>query len=74
MQYIGKIDKEKFKLITNDITTNEVIIIEKQVEHIKGRHTNDYEQYFQLFKEIIENPDYIIKDIKPNTGFLLIEF
>ena len=74
LQYIGKIDKDKFKLISNDITTSEVILTDKQVEHIKNRHPNDYEQYFKYFKDIVENPDYIIRDEKPNTGFLLKEF
>lgn len=74
MQYIGKIDKEKFILITEDITTSEVILTENQVKHIKERHPNDYERYFQYLKEIVENPDYIIRDSKPNTGFLLKEF
>ena len=71
MQYIGKLDKEKFKRITENIDTNEVILTEKQVEHIKERHPNDYKQYFKYIKEIVEDPDYIIRDSKPNTGFLL---
>lgn len=74
MQYIGKIDKEKYKLITEDITTEDVILTDKQVEHIKERHPKDYEQYFKYISEIVENPDYIIRDTKPNTGFLLKEF
>lgn len=74
LQYIGKIDKNKFKDITDDITTDEVILTDKQVEHIKERHPNDYEQYFKYLKDIVENPDYIIRDTKPNTGFLLKEF
>lgn len=74
VQYIGKIDKHKFKLISEDITTEEVVLTDKQVEHIRERHPNDYERYFKYFKEIIENPDYIIRDEKPNTGFLLKEF
>ncbi len=74
MQYIGKIDRSKFKLISKDITTNEVVLTDKQVEHIKERHPNDYERYFKYFKEIVENPDYIIRDKKPDTGFLLKEF
>lgn len=74
MQYIGKLDKEKFKKITKEITTEDVILTYKQIQHIKERHPNDYEQYFKCLKEIIENPDYIIRDTKPNTGFLLKEF
>ena len=74
MQYIGKINIEKFKKINEDITTDEVILTEKQIEHIKERHPSDYERYFKYMKDIIENPDYVIKDTKPNTGFLLKEF
>ena len=74
MQYIGKIDRKKFEKISNDITVEEVILTDKQIEHIKERHTNDYERYFKYIKNIVENPDYIIKDAKPNTGFLLKEF
>jgi len=71
LQYIGKIDKQKFKLITKDITTEIVILTDKQIEHIRFRHPNDYERYFKYIKEIVEMPDYILNDIKPNTGILL---
>lgn len=74
VQYIGKIDRNRFSKITKDISTDEVILTERQVEHIRERHPNDYEQYFSYIKEIVENPDYIIRDTKPNTGFLLKEF
>lgn len=74
MQYIGKIDTKKFEKISDDIIVEEVILTDKQVEHIKERHPNDYERYFKYIKRIVENPDYIIRDTKPNTGFLLKEF
>lgn len=74
VQYIGKVDKEKYRLIAKDMTTNEVTLTDKQIEHIKERHPNDYEQYFKYIKQIIENPDYIIRDTKSNTGFLVKEF
>lgn len=63
-----------FEKISNKIITDEVVLTEKQREHIKERHPNDYEQYYMFFKEIVEKPDYIIRDSKPNTGFLLKEF
>lgn len=74
MQYIGKIDTKKFEKISDDIIVEEVILTDKQVEHIKERHPNDYERYFKYIKRIVENPDYIIRDTKPNTGFWLKEF
>ena len=74
MQYIGTIDKNKFAEISKDITVDDVILTDKQVEHIKERHPNDYERYFKYIKEIVEDPDYIIRDNKPSTGFLLKTF
>ena len=68
---IGKIDVEKYKCVTKDITTDEVIITSKQIEHIKERHPNDYERFSKYFKEIVEKPDYIIEANKPNTALIL---
>lgn len=68
---VGKINIEKYKCITEDITTDEVIITDKQIQHIKERHPNDYERYFDYVKEIIEYPDYILEANKPNTAFVL---
>lgn len=68
---VGKIDIEKYKCVTEDIQTNEVIITEKQIEHIKERHPNDYERYFGYVNEIIQDPDYILEANRPNTAFVL---
>ena len=74
MKYIGKLDKSKFKNITNDITTETVVLTDKQIEHIKERHPNNYEEYFMIFKDIILNPDYILKDNKPYTGIIIKKY
>ena len=71
MHSVGKIDINKYKCITNDITTDEVIITSKQIEHIKERHPNDYERYFGYVQEIIGNPDYILEANRPNSAFVL---
>lgn len=71
MHYIGKIDKKIYSCVTADIQTDEVVITDNQIEHIKERHPNDYERYFIYLKEIIENPDYILEANKPNTAFIL---
>ncbi len=71
MYFIGKIDIEIYKCVTEDIVTDEVVITDKQIEHIKERHPNDYENYFIFVKEMIENPDYILEANRPNTAFIL---
>lgn len=71
---IGKIDRAIYSCITRDIVTDEVIITDERIQHVKERHPNDFERYRSYLKQIIETPDYIIEANKPNTGVLLKEF
>lgn len=71
VQVIGKIDRKIYKCITEDIITDEVVITDNQIQHIKDRHPNDYERFSQYFGDIIANPDYIIETKKPNTALIL---
>jgi len=73
VQYVGKIDRNLYKVITKDITTDEVVITDNQIQHIKERHPNDYERYSSYIPEIIGNPDYILEDKNPNTALILKE-
>ncbi|MCM1245990.1 MAG: PBECR2 nuclease fold domain-containing protein [Roseburia sp.] len=70
---IGKIDRNIYKCITEDIVTDEVIITDEQIRHIKERHPNDYERFSKYFSEIVANPDYIIETNKPDTAVILKE-
>lgn len=73
MYLVGKIDIEIYNCITKDITTDEVIITDKQIDHIKNRHPNDYELFNKYLEKIVEQPDYIIEDNKPFTALILKE-
>ena len=70
---IGKINRDIYKCITDDIVTDEVVITEKQILHVKSRHPNNYELYSRYLGEIVLNPDYIIRASKPNTALILKE-
>lgn len=70
---IGALDLEKYKCVTTDIITKDVVITEKQIEHIKEHHPNDFEQFSSFLKDIVENPDYIIEANKPKTALILKE-
>ncbi|MBD5477283.1 MAG: hypothetical protein HDR17_15115 [Lachnospiraceae bacterium] len=70
---VGRIDKDIYKCITEDITTDEVIITEERIAHIKERHPSDYERFYSYIPEIIKAPDYILKSTKPNTAMILKE-
>ena len=68
---VGRIDKDIYKCITEDIVTDEVIITDNQIQHIKERHPDDYERFSSYLSEIIADPDYILEANKPNTAFVL---
>ena len=71
-QYIGKIDIKLFYNISNKILTDEVILTKKQKEHMEKRHPGILQRYEKYFIEIIEKPDYILKDnIRENTALIL---
>lgn len=68
---VGKIDKNIYKVISNDIATDEVIITDERVKHIKERHPTDYERFYFYLSKIVSQPDYIIAGNKPNTALIL---
>ena len=66
------IDIETFKCITNDITTDEVIITEERIQHIKERPNNDFFEIQPYIQDVLSMPDYILADSKrENTGLIL---
>ncbi len=69
---VGKIDRDIYKCITKDIVTDEVIITDNQIQHIKDRHPNDYERFASYFGDIVSKPDYIVESKKPNTALILL--
>ena len=71
MHIIGKIDRNIYKCITNDIVTDEVVITDTQIKHIMERHPGDYERFYGYLPEIVENPDYILSGNKPDTAFIM---
>lgn len=70
---VGKIDLEIYKCVCADITTDEVVIPDERIEHIRQRHPNDYERYKTYLTTIIQDPDYIIRDSRPSTAIILKE-
>lgn len=73
MQYIGEINIEYFKKISYNIYTNKVILTDKQKEHIMRRHPEIFQKYGNCFRDIVENPDYILRDKTRNNTALLLK-
>lgn len=74
VHFIGRLDKRIFSCVTSDIVTDEVIITDERIQHIKDRHPNDFERYYRYMQEIIVAPDYIVEANKPNTALILKSF
>lgn len=74
MHYIGKIDISIYKCITDEIISDEVVITDERIRHIKERHPNDFEKYCQYMQQIVEAPQYIIEANKPNSALILKSF
>ena len=61
-----------FRQISDKIITDEVVLTEKQRQHIKERHPGILEKYEKYFLEILQKPDYILKDnSRENTALIL---
>lgn len=73
MKLVGKINKKIYKCITQDIVSDEVIITDVQIQHIKDHHPNDFERFSKYFSEIVAEPDYIFRGNKPDTAVILKE-
>ena len=68
---VGRINRDIYKCITEDIVTDEVIITENQMQHILDRHPDAYAEIIDYLSDIIRDPDFIIEDKHENTGLVI---
>lgn len=73
LHFVCKLNKELYCVVTADIASDDVIITDEQIKHIKERHPEDFELFASFFAEMIRDPDYIIEANKPNTALVLKE-
>ena len=73
LNFVCKLDKNLYKIISENISSDEVIITDRAIEHIKNSHADDFENFSKYFSEIIIEPDYILEANKPNRALLLKE-
>lgn len=73
LHFVCKLNREIYKVVTEDIACDEVIITDKQIEHIKERHPDDYELFAKYAALAVTEPDYIMAANKPNTAVVLKE-
>lgn len=68
---ICKIDVDLYRRVTPDIITEDVVITEKQIAHIRERHFSDYDRFSGYLPEILTAPDYLLEANKPHTTLIL---
>ncbi len=69
---LGNINTQPLENEFGKLKTNEIIITDERIEHIKLRHPEDYELFEKFGIVTVENPDLIIKDCKnENTVFMV---
>lgn len=73
MQYIGKLDRNKIGSYGQKMITEDVVLTDERVKHIKEHHPLDYERYGKYVKIIIEDPDYVLEDSKNRDTILCMK-
>ena len=71
MNFICNLDLNIYKVITTSIVTTQVIITDRQLEHIRERHPDISETVIEQLEKIISSPDYIIETDMPSTANIL---
>ena len=74
MHVICKIDRSIYSVVTPQILTDEVVLTDEQLAHIKERHPQDYECYAPYLPELLMRPDFILEANRPHTALVLKEF
>ena len=64
---LGKINTQPLEKEFREILTDEIVITNERLEHIKLRHPQDYKLFVEYGATTVEAPDIIIKDEK-NKG------
>jgi hypothetical protein len=73
VRIVGKIDREMFKAISENIATDEVVLTDRQREHIISSRPKTFERYEERIQEILTSPDFIFEDPKHTDTALLIK-
>ena len=66
VNFICNLDPTIYKVITTSIVTTQVIITDRQLEHIRERHPDISETVIEQLEKIISSPDYIIETDMPD--------
>lgn len=72
-QELGKINIKYLSKEFGIIQTNEIIITDERLSHIIKQHPQDFSLFQRYIKDIIQAPDFIIKDMKHSGTVFMIK-
>lgn len=70
---IGKINIKVLEKEFGKIQTDEIIVTNERIAHIQERHPQDYELFMKHGTNSVQNPDYVIKDIKHDGTVFMVK-
>lgn len=70
---LGKVNKALLEKEFGEIQTDEIIITNERMDHIKQRHPEDYEFFEKFGIQSVTDPDLIIKDSKNEGTVFMIK-
>lgn len=73
LQSLGKIDTEILEKEFGKIQTDEIIVTNERIAHIKARHPEDYALFEKYGKGSVASPDMIIKDTKHEGTVFMVK-
>ena len=73
LKELCKINIQPLEAEFGTLKTDEVIITNERIEHIKNRHPDDYDLFEKHGTDILKNPDIILKDEKNKGTVFMIK-
>lgn len=71
--YLGKINVQPLETEFGKLKTDDIIITNERIEHIKIRHAEDYELFEKYGVSTVTEPDIIIKDRKNKATVFMVK-
>ena len=68
MAKVAEINLDRYKTISDSITTSNVVITYERIEHINERHPGDWENYGAFVESTVTDPVFILRDKNPDTA------
>ena len=71
VNFICKINRELYRVVEDDLVSEDVIITEQQILHIEEGHPGDYARLSAYVPQALQEPDYILRGNRPHTALVL---